>query len=149
MADNEIVKIHIDQKPYQSPTPTTGKALLTLAGIAPGLILFKEVKGDREDEPLPDDHSVVHLKENEHLHSGQPAWVIFVNAEEKTVDHDVLTFEELVKIAFPVPPTGEKPEFTISFEGAASKPHDHKLHANQTVTVKNGTDFDVVHSNRS
>lgn len=149
MANTEIVRIHIDQRPYQSPTPTTGQALLTLASIPSGLILYREVKGDREDQPLPDDSSVVHLKEDEHLHSGQPAFLIIVNGEEKNVDHDVLTFDELVHIAFPVPPSGETPKFTIAFEGAASKPHDHKLHPGQTVTVKNGTDFDVVHSNRS
>ncbi len=149
MANTEIVRIHIDQKPYQSQTPTTGQALLTLADIAPSLILYREVKGDQEDQPLPDDDSVVHLKEDEHLHSGQPAFLIIVNGEEKTVDHDVLTFDELVHIAFPVLPDGTAPKFTISYEGAASKPHDHQLHPDQTVTVKNGTDFDVVHSNRS
>jgi len=76
-------------------------------------------------------------------------YLIIVNAEEKTVDHDVLTFGELVKLAFPTPPAGDQPRFTITFEHAASKPHDGSLLEGGTVTVKNHTDFDVIHSNRS
>jgi hypothetical protein len=43
------VRIHIDQKPYESPNPTTGEALYKLGHVQPGLELFREVKGDKED----------------------------------------------------------------------------------------------------
>jgi hypothetical protein len=149
MADNNTVRIHIDQKPYPSPNPTTGTALYALGHVEKGLALYKEVGGNREDKPVPDDGSTVHLKEDEHFHSAKAQWAIVVNAVEVVVDHDVLTFDELVKIAFPVPPAGPHPKFTITFEKAASKPHEGSLKEGQTVTVKNGTEFDVIHSNRS
>ena len=77
-------------------------------------------------------------------------FVIIVNADEVTVDHDVLTFDEIVNLAFPTPPAGPDPEFTVTFEHAASKPHDGKLAPDGTVTVrKHGTTFDVGHTNRS
>lgn len=77
-------------------------------------------------------------------------YTIVVNADEVTVDHDVLTFDEIVKIAFPNPPAGTDPEFTVSFEHAQSEPHDGNLAPGGTVTVKkHGTTFDVGHTNRS
>ena len=143
------MRVHIDQKAYESPNPTTGRALYALGHVAKGLTLYREVEGDHEDRPIADDDSVVHVKEDEHFHSARAQFTIVVNAEDATVDHDVLTFNELVKIAFPVPPSGEHPKFTISFEKAVSKPHEGALKEDQTVTVKNGTEFDVIHSNRS
>lgn len=149
MADNHTVRVHIDEQLYQSPNPTTGAALYTLGHVQKGFVLYKEVEGDREDKLVPDDNSTVDLKEDEHFHAGKPVYTIIVNAEEKTVDHDLLTFNELVKLAFPVPPAGEHPKFTITFEKASSKPHEGSLKEGETVTVKNGTEFDVIHSNRS
>lgn len=42
-------RIHIDQEPRHSPNPTTGAALYLLGKVQPGLELFREVTGDRED----------------------------------------------------------------------------------------------------
>lgn len=67
---SQLVRIHIDQKPYHSPSPTTGDALYVLANIAVGVELFREVDGDREDQPVPRAHDKVHLKLDEHFHSG-------------------------------------------------------------------------------
>jgi hypothetical protein len=62
----------------------------------------------------------------------------------------VATFNEVVKIAFPNPPAGTDPEFTVSFEHAKSSPHVGDLEANGKVTVRKfGTTFDVDHTNRS
>ena len=46
------VRIHIDQKEYESPNPTTGEALYILGNVQPGLELYREVRGDREDPPI-------------------------------------------------------------------------------------------------
>ena len=48
------VKIFIDQQAYHSPNPTTGAALYSLGKVEPGLDLFREVTGDREDPDVPE-----------------------------------------------------------------------------------------------
>jgi hypothetical protein len=65
------VRIHIDRKPHESPDPTTGAALYVLGKVQSGYELFKEVRGDHEDEPIANDGSVIHLKEDEHFYSAQ------------------------------------------------------------------------------
>lgn len=146
-------RIHIDQKLYHSPNPTSGMYLYELVNVPESKVLFKAVTGDQEDKLIRIDAPKIHLTEDEHFHMGKPpAWyhLITVNTDPVVVDHDLLTFDELVKIAFPIPPTGTDPKFTVSFEHAASKPHHGDLQENGTVTVKKqGTTFDVVHSNRS
>ena len=151
--ENHNVRIHIDQKPYHSPNPTSGADLYELGHVREGYVLYREVDGNREDTPIRIDAPSVHLREDEHFHSSEaPAkhYTIIVNTDPVVVDHDVLNFGELVKIAFPVRPTGNDPEFTVSFEHAASKPHHGDLPEGGTVTVKkHGTIFDVAHTNRS
>ena len=83
------VRIHIDQKPYESHNPTTGDALYKLGNIQPGSDLFREVKGDKEDPIVENDDEPIHLRENEHFHSGpaQPRkYTIIVNGQKKVVD---------------------------------------------------------------
>lgn len=155
MAENNRhkLRIHIDQKAYESPTPTTGADLYELGHVAEGRVLYKEVEGDHEDKLVKIDDPKINLTQDEHFHTGEPPekhYIIIVNTEPVVVDHDVLTFNELVKIAYPVPPTGQDPEFTVSFEHAKSTPHHGDLPAGGTVTVrKHGTIFDVDHTNRS
>jgi hypothetical protein len=151
MADQ--VRIHIDQKHYQSPNPTAGADLYELGQVREGYVLYREVDGDQEDNLIRIDIPKVHLTEDEHFHTAEAPekhYIIRVNTDPVVVDHDVLTFAELVKIAYPVPPAGQDPEFTVSFEHAASKPHHGDLAEDGTVTVKkHGTIFDVAHTNRS
>lgn len=65
------VRIHIDRKPYMSPRVTTHAALYVLGHVPAGYELFREVKGDHEDQPIPNDQSQIHLTEDEHFYSAQ------------------------------------------------------------------------------
>lgn len=71
---------------------------------------------------------------------------ITVSGVEKIVDHDVLTYDEVVAlfIATPVPGT----IYAVSFEHAQS-PHEGELVAGQSVTIKNNTEFFVDDTGRS
>jgi hypothetical protein len=71
---------------------------------------------------------------------------IFVNGVEKTVDHEVLTYEEVVLmfVAQPVVNT----IYAVSFEHG-KEPHEGDLVAGQTVTIKQNTEFDVDDTGRS
>src|ERR1700722_3282862 len=58
------VRIHIYQHQYESPNPTTGDALYALGRVPHGLVLYREVSGDREDLAIKNGPEVVHLKED-------------------------------------------------------------------------------------
>ena len=72
---NRLVRIHIDQHRYESPNPTTGEALYLLGKVASGSDLYREVEGNREDQPVWDDGEEIHLHEDEHFHSGPAATI--------------------------------------------------------------------------
>jgi hypothetical protein len=71
---------------------------------------------------------------------------IHVNGTEKTVDHGVLTFAEVVNLAFPAhdPAT----IFSVTFSHGRD-PKDGELLEGETVTIKNNTEFDVDDTGRS
>ena len=75
---------------------------------------------------------------------------IVVNGTQHTVANDVLTFEQVVEIAFPGHSKDEEVVFSVTFEKAASKPHHGTLAPGGNVTVKkHGTIFDVTETSRS
>lgn len=75
---------------------------------------------------------------------------VIVNGTEHTVPDDIVTFEEVVEIAFPGHPNNPDIVFSVTFEKAHSKPHQGTLAAGGKVTVKkHGTIFDVTQTNRS
>src|ERR1700678_4018808 len=61
------VKIFIDQTSYHSPSLTTGAALYVLGSVQPGMGLFREVTGDREDSEVDNGPEIVHLKQDDHF----------------------------------------------------------------------------------
>ena len=75
---------------------------------------------------------------------------IIVNGTEHMVAKPLLTFAEIVKIAFPNQAPDPNVIFSITFEHADSKPHQGTLAEGGSVTAKKrGTVFDVTPTNRS
>ena len=143
------VRVHINRKPYESPNPTTGAALYKLGEIGNHMELFREVGGDHEDQPIPKNDQVMHLKDDTHFYS-ERAYEIIVNGSEESVPTECVTYEEVVNIAFPGHPVSPDITFAVTFEHAESKPHHGTLAAGGKVTVKKqGTIFDVTQTNRS
>lgn len=146
------VRVHIDQHPHISHTPTSGHALYELGHIGEGRELFKEVRGDREDAPIPNDEHELHLKEDEHFHSAEARekkFHIVVNLERKEVEKRVLTFREVVAIAFPDPDFGPNVIWTVTFKKATAPTHEGTLIEGGKVEIKNGTIFNVSKTNKS
>ena len=145
-----VVRIHIDQKRYESPNPTTGHALYILGAVPAGLELYREVSGDREDEPIENGPETIHLKEDEHFHSGPPkTYTIYVNGEQKVVVTKRVSFAEIVKLAFPVPPTGQNILYTVSYEDGPRENPQGSMKEGETVKVKNGMIFNVTATDKS
>lgn len=145
---SHVVRIHIDRQPYESPTPTTGEALYTLGNVARHRELFREVGGDHEDELIRRDAVNVHLKQDEHFYS-QRAIDIVVNGEKKEVVELRLTFGEVVKLAYPVPPDGQNIMFTVVYRKGPPENPKGELLEGQSVRIKNGMVFDVTPTDRS
>ncbi len=142
------LRIHIDREVYESPNPTTGEALYHLGHVANHRELFREVGGDKEDEFIPRDAAVVHLKEDEHFYS-QKAVTLIVNGEPHEVVETRISFEEVVKLAYPVPPTGQCIEFTVTYRNGPPENPKGTLTAGHSVRVKNRMIFDVTPTDRS
>lgn len=143
-----LVRIHIDREPCESPNPTTGHALYALANVPAHRELFREVGGDREDELIPRDGEELHLKEDGHFYS-QKTVAVIINGEAHEVVETRLSFEEVVKLAYPVPPTGTCIEFTVTYRDGPPKNPKGTLTAGHSVKIKNKMKFDVTATDRS
>jgi hypothetical protein len=147
---HHVVRIHIDQQRYESPSPTTGDALYRLGKVGAGLDLYRELEGNREDQPVWDAGEEIHLREDERFHSGPAKQItIFVNGRKKEVTQCVLSFMEVVTLALNPVPSGPDWVFTVTYRKAASKPHDGTLTQGEHVKIKNGTVFNVTATNKS
>ncbi len=147
---NRLVRIHIDEHRYESPSLTTGEALYHLGMVASGSDLYREVEGNREDRTVWDDGEEINLHEDEHFHSGPAATItVIVNGRKKEAPGRVLTFMQEVALAFDPVPSGPDWVFTVTYRKAACKPHEGSLTEGETVTVRNGTIFNVTATNKS
>jgi hypothetical protein len=82
-------------------------------------------------------------------HGHRHEYKIVVNARERTVDHDELSFDEIVGLAFDPVPTGPNVVFSIGFRHAAQHPSAGTVPVGGTVTIKNGTVFNVTATDKS
>lgn len=80
--------------------------------------------------------------------TGAPTFSIVVNAQPKQVHHDVLTFDEVINIAFPGGGRGPNVIYTVTYRNAAGGASG-SLRQGQHVTVINGTIFDVTQTDKS
>ena len=144
------VKIFIDQEAYHSPNPTTGLALYALGKVGPGMELFREVTGNREDPEVPNGPEAIHLKEDEHFHSGKPkVYHIIVNGQQKTITTKTVSYEEVVELAFPDPITGPNIIYTVGYEDGPHHNPSGSLMPGGKVNVKDGMIFDVTPTDKS
>lgn len=74
---------------------------------------------------------------------------IVVNTRRREVEPGDISFEELLALAFPVPPTGPQVSFTVSYrKGPASKPEGSLL-PGQSVNIVKGMTFNVTATDKS
>lgn len=69
MEKHHLVRIFIDNKPKESPNPTTGHALYELGGINPQEYDLYEEVPHGEDKLIPNDSKEAHVHEGEHFFS--------------------------------------------------------------------------------
>lgn len=82
-------------------------------------------------------------------HEKNQSITIIVNGREKAVEKGDLTMDEIVRLAFENPPTGEFVCFTITYRrGQGNKP-EGTLEAGGSVKVKKGMIFNVTATDKS
>ena len=87
-------------------------------------------------------------KADEHEHDEAKDVVIVVNGEPKQVTSKEVSYEEVVKLAFPTPPFADT-LYTVTFRNA-KKPKEGSLGEGQSVEVKkDGTIFNVKATDKS
>ena len=143
-------EIFIDQSRHRSTNPTTGEALYRLGAVVAGLELYREVRGDREDQPIPNGPETVHLTEFEHFHSGPPKEVkIIVNARKKEVPGPKIVFDEVVALAFNPVPSGPNIVITVTYRHGPQQNREGVLSKGESIWIKNEMVFYVKATDRS
>lgn len=144
------VRIHIDQKPYESANPTTGADLYKLGHVQPGLSLYREVRGDREDRAIEDGPEHVHLTPDEHFHSGAPAEVtIIVEGTPHEWEKPEISYAEVVTLFDPEFPKHPEVTYSVTYKHGPSQSPDGILAPGASVKVKNRMVFNVSRTGQS
>lgn len=149
-SEHNEVQIHIDQQQYESPNPTTGAALYSLGHIGAELQLYQVVNGHQEDEPIENGSETVQLRKGDHFRSGpHKTYTVYINGEQKQVSSKKLEFDEIVKLAYPTPPSGDNILYTISYEDGPPSNSQGSLKAGESVRIKTGMVFNVTATDKS
>jgi hypothetical protein len=89
---------------------------------------------------------------NEGVRAREDEFAIVINGELALVPHEAVSYEEVVSIAFPVPPEPGhcQTTYTVAYSHAASQPHEGFLAPGKIVEAKQtGTEFDVSPTGKS
>jgi hypothetical protein len=147
------VRVHIDRKPYDSPNPTNGQALYDLGKVYEHhILLYREMRGDQEDQPVLRDHERVCLEEDAHFYTAEDhkkGVRIIVNAREEIVYQHRMSYEQIVKLAYPTPPSPDVVGYLVTFYKGHEHQREGDLVAGQSVRICNGMVFNVTPNNRS
>ena len=74
---------------------------------------------------------------------------IIVNGRPREVEKTELSFEEIVRLAFPNATFGPDFEYTVTFSKGPNAKKEGTLTAGQTIKVKDGMVFNVTETNKS
>jgi tRNA(Ile)-lysidine synthase TilS/MesJ len=83
------------------------------------------------------------LKEAEHKYH------VIVNLREKTVDERYLSFEQVVKLAYPDPTLGKEYDYTVTYDKGPKENPEGEMVSGDTVKIKDGMVFNVTQTDRS
>lgn len=129
----------------------TGESIKVLAGKDEDLELMLERK-DQPDKVI-DDFDEVHIgaggTEKFYTREAQVSVTIIVNTRAKTWNKKKISFEQVVAIAYPVPPPGQEIVYTVGyFDGPPNRP-EGSLTAGKSVKVRDQMVFDVKFTDKS
>lgn len=83
------------------------------------------------------------LKEDGHRYH------IIVNLREKVVDEGHLSFEQVVRLAYPDPTPGKEYSYTVTYDNGPKENPEGEMVAGDTVRIKDDMVFNVAQTDRS
>lgn len=93
--------------------------------------------------------NVAQVEEHDKAHEPKTVTIIVNGRAKPWPKNEDITFEQVVALAFPNPPSGDGIQFTVQYtRGDGHKPAG-TLVEGQSVKVKDGMEFDVTQTNRS
>jgi hypothetical protein len=128
-----------------------GSVLYTLVGVGPDQAVFLDARGGEDRLIEPGDVVDLAAAGVERFVTGPrpvPTFQIFVNGRPKTVTGNVVTYEQIVQLAFPGSPDPNV-DYSMSYTHAASTPSAGDLGRGGSVKIKNGSRFSVTPTVRS
>ncbi len=141
------VRIHIDRDALESPDPTTGKALYQLANIPKRRTLFRERKGNHEDEAVARDDTVIDLKKDDRFYS-QQVFDLLVNGEDHEIDTKAISYARVLEFYLGQGGTPSN-EYLIKYSHGPAENPSGTLAPGQKVKVKDGMRFRVAGTGES
>ncbi len=149
-ASDRTFSFTIDERGYEWGAGVISETELRLVSGADENKDFILERTDTPDEPVPEGGSVtLSDRGSEKLRTVRAKLTIIVNGEEKHVEGRKISFEQLVLLAFPTPPTGENILITIDYGNGPPANPKGSLKQGQSVKLKNRMVFDVTATDRS
>lgn len=149
-ASDRMFTFTVDERGYEWGARKITVAELRLVTAAPDSKDFVLERAGMPDQALVEG-GVVDLGERgtERIRTVRATTTIIVNAEEKRVDGREISFEALVKLAFPTPPTGPNILITIDYGNGPPANPKGSLKPGRSVKIKHRMTFDVTATDRS
>lgn len=98
----------------------------------------------------PAEHDVAPAQPHDGEASGHSDTItVIVNGRLREVDHTLLTFDEVVRLAFDPVPTGPNVLLTVSFRNAADEKKGTLIEGQSVVVKEHGTVFNVTATDKS
>lgn len=145
------LKITINNKEYEWPEQyITGRDVRKIAKIPPDEELYLAIKKPWEDERIEDDTRVDLARPGiEHFFSKKPAVILIVNGKEKQWHQEKISFDEVVKLAFPDYVDSPDTVYTVTYKRGPHQNPEGSMVKGDVVCVKNKMVFNVSATNKS
>jgi len=125
-----------------------GVVLYTLSKVSNDDAVYLETSGGGSRLIEPGDHVDLTQPGVEKFITAARGYEITVNTRPRTVVGSLVTYEQIVQLAFPGPHDSNV-EFTMTYRHAASTPPSGELGAGGSVRIKNGSTFNVTRTVQS
>lgn len=87
--------------------------------------------------------------DDDHGRGGNSKTTIIVNTREKEVEGKVVTYDQIVALAFETPPTGENIEITVAYRDGPGPDKEGSLQPGGSTRIKKDMIFDVTATDKS
>lgn len=143
--------IKVNQEKFRVQSPTSAREILILADDDP-CAYHVEQKFKGQDSVILELDQPIDLTEPgiERFITVQTKTIsIIINGRAVTVDEKKLSFDELIRLAFDTPPTGENICITVTYRNGPRKNPEGMMIDGDVVKLKSGMVFNVTATDKS